>query len=312
MTLQKRILLTLVFIVWLTGCSDVQSASLIEADTAVPTEIGAERARNPEQGIRTAGKVVLTELYNLGFSISGQVSEISIKRGDFVSKGTVIAVLDTTPLLISIAQAEGSLALAEARLKRVQAGPHKSEIAEAKAQVTAIAAKPTEYGSKIDDRAADLAAARARLDFLLAQPLPEDVAVAQAEVTQAQLNLDATRAQLELAKLVAPADGTVIKVLLNPFEYARTGETIVQMGDLQSLSVQTQMYDFEIVSIKIGEVAGIRFDSMPDVEIKGTVSSIEPDETVNQGGRYLVLIRLDEHPAGLRWGMTAQVHFARE
>jgi multidrug resistance efflux pump len=187
------------------------------------------------------------------------------------------------------------------------AGPHESVIAETQFQATAVALQPVETITETIALESEMAAAQARLDYLLAQPLPEDIAVAQAEVTQAQLNVEAKRAQLELALLVAPTDGTVIEVLLNDHEYARVGETVVQMSNLDRLSVQTEMYDFELVGISLGDTAIISFDALPGVEIEGSVYGIVPDDSEARGGRYIVMLRLSEIPEGLRWGMTARV-----
>lgn len=154
-----------------------------------------------------------------------------------------------------------------------------------------------------------MASAEVRLEYLLDLPRPEDVAIAQAEVEQAQKNLDAAKAQLKLTSLIAPTDGTVIRVLLKTHEYAKDGQVVVQMSDLKNLGVETEMYDFEIADINEGDNANIKFDALPGTEVVGIVNTILPDETEEQGGKYNVTIRIVEIPKGLRWGMTANIFF---
>ena len=302
----------LLILVLFTSCSNSSEVNLPMTSNSSPAEIDPSSREIGEKEIRSTGKIVLMDFYNLSFSISGQISNIFVKEGDFIKSGDILAELDTTPYLISIAQAEGALELAQARLIKVQAGPHKSEIENAKAQATVIAARPTEVGSNSYDRDFEIAAAKAQLDFLLEQPFPEDLAVAQAEVSQAQMNVDATKAQLDLARLIAPADGSVIKILLNTYEFARNGDVVIQIGDLRRLYVQTNMYDFEIVLLNIGDKARVSFDSLPGVIVDGTLISISPDEKVSQGGSYVVTIRLDDYQEDVQWGMTAQVTFPKK
>jgi multidrug efflux pump subunit AcrA (membrane-fusion protein) len=308
----KNKLCLIVFALLLAGCSTTVGARPAELEMIVPTPTVLNDEWNPGLEIRSTGKVVLTKEYNLSFPISGQILEVLVEEGDFVQAGDTIAQLDTTAILSEIAKAEGELAVAQAKLERAMAGPHESEITEAEIQVTAIAVKTPVSRAEATAQASDLAAAQAHLAYLLDLPLPEDVALAQAEVDQAQRTVDSAKAQLKLALIVAPADGTVVRILLNAHEYARAGETVVQMSDLGRLSIQTKLYDFEIVGVNVGNTATISFDALPGVNVEGTVYSILPDENDDQGGRYTVMIRLNEIPEGLRWGMTAKVDISQE
>jgi multidrug resistance efflux pump len=156
-------------------------------------------------------------------------------------------------------------------------------------------------------QAIDLADAEARLDYLLAQPLPEDVAVAEAELKQARLNVEAARARLNLATLVAPSEGTVTKVFVNAYEYASVGNPIVQMSDLTELVVEVEMDDIEVSNVDIGDVLLVSFDSLPGIAVEGSVISISPSEARTDERNFTVLVVLDTIPEGLRWGMNAEV-----
>jgi len=307
--LRSRKELVLIFILLLVGCSVPGDSEPTDIEIVLPTETTTGQITDFGARIRSSGKVVLMEEFNLSFPISGQIIEILVDQGDFVKAGSTLARLDTTAIQSGISRSEGELAIAQAKLARVMAGPHESEIREAEIEVTAVAAQQAANVAEATSQASDLASAKARLDYLLNLPRPEDVAIAQAEVDQAQKNLDSAKAQLKLASLIAPADGTVIEILLKEHEYTREGQVIVKLSNLKKLSVQTEMYDFEIAHITEGDKATITFDALPGTEVEGTVFSLIPDETEDQGGKYIVTIQLEEFPEGLRWGMTAQATF---
>jgi multidrug resistance efflux pump len=292
----------------LAGCE----SQLENGPTPLPTNQLSEPEFEFDQDIRASGKVVIINQMNLSFPIAGHVTELMVQEGDNVHAGDLIAKLDTNSLIAEVAMAEGELTVAKAKLDRVMAGPHEAEITEAQIALTAVASRPGLSVAVATAQAADLAAAQARLDFLLAQPLPEDVAVAEAEVKQARLNVEASRARLNLASLVAPAAGTVTKVFINAYEYASVGNPIVEISDLTELVVEFEMDDLEIANIELGDVFLVTFDSLSGVVVDGSLISIMPNEAGAGERDFIVLIGLDAIPEGLRWGMNAEVVIPHE
>lgn len=136
----------------LVGCSVPGDAKPLIFDLALPTETATEEITYLGPRIRSSGKVVLMEEYNLGFPIAGQISDVMVNQGDFVEAGETLAKLDTTAILNDIAKSEGGLAIAQAKLTRVMAGPHESEIREAEIEVTAVAAKEPEDNAELPPR----------------------------------------------------------------------------------------------------------------------------------------------------------------
>ncbi|MCK5429009.1 MAG: efflux RND transporter periplasmic adaptor subunit [Anaerolineales bacterium] len=301
-------LLVIVLLLTVTGCE----SQVENSPTPLPTTQLSEPEFEFDQDIRASGKVIILNQMNLSFPISGHVLELTVQEGDYVQEGDLIAKLDTNSLIAEVARAEGALTVAQARLDRVMAGPHESEVTEAEIEVTAVASRPSLFIAEATAQAADLAVAQARLDYLLAQPLPEDIAVAQAEVKQARLNVEASRARLNLANLVAPADGTVTEVFINAHEYASVGNPIVQMSDLTQLVLEVEMDDLEITSIDLGDVLLVTFEALPGVVVEGSVISIMPNDARVGERNFTVLIVLDVIPEGIRWGMTAEVVIPQE
>jgi multidrug resistance efflux pump len=287
----------------ITGCNSQVLSS--------PTQTSQIQAPDLEfkfdQDIRARGKVIVPDQLKLSFPFSGIVSELMVQEGGYVQEGSLIAKLDTSSLIADIAKAEGELTVAQARLDRVMVGPHESEILQAEIAVTAVASRPSVTIAEATAQAIDLADAEARLDYLLAQPLPEDVAVAEAELKQARLNVEAARARLNLATLVAPLDGTVTNVFINAHEYTNAGQPILELSDLTELVVEVKMDDIEVARIDIGDKLLMTFDALPGIEIEGRVISIMPNEGGDGERSFIVLFELDVQPEGLRWGMSAEV-----
>jgi HlyD family secretion protein len=308
----RKILYAIFFVFLLTGCSTMAVSGPSGTNTGAPTPTVIQREWKFTQDIRARGKVVLVDQINLSFPISGHVLELLVTEGEFVQQGDEIARIDTTNLMAEASTAEGELIVAQKNLQRVMAGPHESQIVEAEIQVTAVASRGSVTMAQATQQASDLAAAQAQLDYLLAQPLPEDVAVAQAEVNRARYNVEAARSLLAQASLVAPMDGTVTEVFINVYEYAYSGQSVVQISDLTELNVEVEMDDLEIANVDIGDTLFVTFEALSGIEVEGKVVSIKPNEARNSDRDFIVLIELSEYPEGLRWGMTAEVTIPKQ
>ena len=195
---------------------------------------------------------------------------------------------------VDIAVAQANLATAKAQLSetqrdwgRVQEGPSPGDVALLEAQIE-----------------------NAYRDYEVYKdgPDPDDVAVLEARITNAQAQLDAAEATLEDLQLLAPFDGVISELNINPNEWVSPGVPVLVLADLSHLRVETtDLNEIDVAQLKVGDTAIVTFDALPDVVIEGTVTRIAPKDSEGSGVNYPVVIELAEIPAGLRWGMTAFV-----
>jgi HlyD family secretion protein len=145
-------------------------------------------------------------------------------------------------------------------------------------------------------------AAQAQLDLVKAGTMPEQIDALKARVTQAQASLDE-------ATLVAPFDGTVAELDVNLGEMATPGNRVASLADLTQWEVETDdLSEVDIVGVQPGAEVSVKVDALPDVQLKGKVTSITPRSAVKRGDvTYTVKVALAEPDSKLKWGMTAFV-----
>jgi HlyD family secretion protein len=193
---------------------------------------------------------------------------------------------------INVAEAEyftaqAALLQAERDLERVLDGPDPGEVALLEAQI--------EKGFR-------------DFETFSAGPDPDDITLVEARIANAKAQLAAAEEMLADLELVAPFDGVISAVHVNPSEWVAPGSPVLLIADLNHLQVKTtDLSEIDVAQISLEDTAVVTFDALPDLVLEGTVVSIAPKADEGSGVNFLVIIELSEIPAALRWGMTAFV-----
>ncbi len=194
----------------------------------------------------------------------------------------------------SLQAATEALQAAQARLAALQAGAAE-RIAAADAAVAVAAARR------------DIV--QAQLDLLLAGATDKELVEKEAAVAQAQLALAEAEVALERTEVRAPVAGTVGMVSARVGEQVTSGQTLVALGDLSTLRVETTDLDeIDVARVDVGQQVDVTFDALPEMVFIGEVMRISPMAASESGGvNYTVVIELDDIDPAIRWGMTAFV-----
>lgn len=133
--------------------------------------------------------------------------------------------------------------------------------------------------------------------------------VADAEIARMQALLDSAKALLETqSTLAAPFRGTVVSVDIAAGETVVPGAPVIALGDLSSYKIETtDLSERDVTRIAIGQPASVFIEALGE-EFSAKVSSIARSSTTLGGDVvFQVTLELDEQPAGLLWGMSADV-----
>jgi multidrug efflux pump subunit AcrA (membrane-fusion protein) len=217
------------------------------------------------------------------------------------------------PQALQLEQATNALAAAQARYRQITASPSAADLAAAQAAVDQAAAalaktKAAARPADITAAEAEVRRAQAQYDLLKAGVRPEPLAAAAADISAAEAAL--WRAQVDLAntELAAPFAGVVTALKVNPGEMALPGQVVLTLADLSHLRVETtDLSERDVARVAIGRPATVSVDAL-GAQIAGHVAAIAPQANVVAGDVvYTVVVELDNPPAGLRWGMSAEV-----
>ena len=257
-------------------------------------------SRNAQGTIRLSGNIEVTDA-ELSFRIAGHVIERAVSEGEEVTKGGVVARLDSTDLEHAVARQQAEVENARAALAEMTAGFRPEEIAQAEAALVQAEAEreraETEWKRDQDMLAKDLIAAReaktsravheiaeartrevrARLAMLRKGFRSEEIEQARARLKMAEESLAQARTRLGYAVLTAPMDGVVLSENVEPGEYVAAGTPVITVGRLDPLWLRAYIAETDLGRVKLGQSVQVTTDTYPGREYRGTVTFIAQD-----------------------------------
>src|SRR5690606_14509825 len=112
----------------------------VEAQTAAQAEVSYETVAVERGSINSTvsatGSIEPEAQVSLSFRSTGRVSQVMVAIGQSVSEGQLLAQLDTTDLELALEQADVSLQISQAQLKKLETPPSANDVAAAQAAVT--------------------------------------------------------------------------------------------------------------------------------------------------------------------------------
>jgi RND family efflux transporter MFP subunit len=194
----------------LQGCSRAEAQGPAAPPPAVT--VAKPLVRMEADWSEQSGRFVAVETVDVRPRVSGYLSSVHFKDGQYVQKGQLLFTIDPLPFEARAARARAELAQADARLDRAR-----SELARAETLRAAAAISTEEYDSRKEAQAQALAAR----------------AAAQAAVRSEALDLGYTR-------VVAPIAGRISDRRVDPGNLVANGETVLT----QIVSVDPIHFEF--------------------------------------------------------------------
>ena len=237
---------------------------------------------------------------NLGFRVSGRITEMRFEEGDGVRAGDVIAMLDRGPYQDQVNLAQAQLAQAAANLRRLVNGSRPQEIDQARAQEALAQANfenadltfqresdlrksnaisKQEFDNATATKDADraqLQSVQANLSLLVAGSRQEDIDAARAQVEHDQANLETAERSLSDCQLLAPTDGVIITRALEPGSIVAAGTTAYSLCLYAPVWIRTYVDEKDLGRIYPGMKALVYTDTNPEKPYEGQIGFISP------------------------------------
>lgn len=301
--------------------------------------LGCNQTSRAKQAGRFQGIIELQEL-TLGFEVSGRLSAVHAKAGDWVTAGAPLATLDDTLARLSLGVRAAEVKAAEASYALLQAGVRKEDVDALAAQLKAakeneallkknlqrqqdLVAKDAAPATSVDTLSAELSRARAerkvleeKLSALKKGARPEELEAALARVEAAQSALALEEERLRRYHLKAASSGKVVEVYVEPGELVSVGMPVLTVADTHHPYVDIFVPQGDTDGIFLGMKATVWVDAQKEplfgkVENIGRKVEFTPRFLFSEEERsnlvIRVRVRIDDPKEHLHSGVPAFV-----
>jgi HlyD family secretion protein len=279
----------------------MKGASGSGESSAVPTNSAAEVATTstnatpaPDDNtvLTVSGYIINRERIEISPRFLGLVKWIGVKKGDAVTNGQVVVLLDDTEYKGRLAQAEGQLANAKAMMAKDDLNYQRIH----QLAATSIESKQSEDDARLvleADRAAVKAAEGAR---------------------------DVAQTYVDWCTIRSPINGVVLEKLVNPNELvmpqsfggARGPSTaLMAVADPKDLQVEIDVNEADLSKISLGQKCRVSPEAYPDKSYGGVVAEIAP-EADRAKGTLQIKVQIKDPDHFLTPELSAKVEFLKQ
>jgi HlyD family secretion protein len=252
--------------------------------------------------VTASGEIVAKQYADIGASVMGRVVSLSVKEGDRVRSGQVLARLDPIRAEADVEAAEAAVKALGEDLKAAEAKLVEARLtAERNATLVDQGLLPKAQG---DTSKASLDAAAAQLDAI------------RNRTEQANAQLRGVRDTLSKTAVVAPIDGIVTRLQVREGEMVvigiqnQPGTTLMRLVGTSGLNAELKVAEADALRLKVGQTARVTLDALQGREFSGMVSEIGasslPPVTAQAASarEFRVVISLTEDDGTLRPGIS--------
>lgn len=249
--------------------------------------------------VTATGNLQPVEQVEVGTEISGTIKTVLVDYNTKVSKGQVLAKLDTTKLEAQVLQSEATLHYAKAKLEEARA-----TTAETLSKLNRFKESLELSGGRVPSRAEyDIAEAA----YKRAKAVETTV---RADIAKAEATLKANRSDLEKATIRSPINGIVLERAIEPGQTVaaslQTPLLFKLAEDLKQMELNIFVDEADIGKVAVGQTAIFTVDAFPDMRFPARVKEARfASKMENNVVTYETVLEVDNTEMLLRPGMTA-------
>lgn len=282
--------------------------SLTRSHRGKGVEVRSEpvRLERIESWVRAPGSVRPVVSVQISSNVTGRIAKLAVAEGVRVARGDLLLRLDDERYRSSLRAAQAlvdasraDLELAGAQLEHSRRNLRRQEELSREGLVSMEALESAHTASRIDE---------AR------------VSVASEELRRREAVLGEAGKDLAETVFHAPIDGIVTALNVEEGENVVTGTmnnpgtVILTIADLDTMMVEAEVDETDVVAVEPGQIARITVDAMEGTTLAGRVTSVgmsgrrgSQASQQQQGRSFEVHVRILDPPPLLRPGMSADV-----
>jgi HlyD family secretion protein len=274
----QKLLYTTVAIIAIFGLGAVLAKSMGWISTEAASkevETSEAKLKTITQMVSASGKIQPEVEVILRPEVSGEIIELPIKEGDYVSKGDLLVRIKPDIYQARIDETNAALLTQKARMEQARASLLEAE--------SVFKQNKELYESEAISEAEYI---RSKTNYEAQQA---NLKAAQYQVQSSQAQLEQAKEELQKTIIRAPRPGTVSKLAVEVGERVlgntqSIGTELLRIAKMDQMEVQVQVNENDIVNVSAGDTANIEVDAYPERVFKGLVTEIANSAEITGAG----------------------------
>src|SRR2546421_9566981 len=259
--------------------------------------------------VTASGKIQPKKKVDVSADITGRITRIAVREGDFVQKGQFLLQIDPTVYEANLQRASAAMSSAQAGAVQARATRDQSQRA---------LQRTKELREQNPNLISPEQAEQAQTAFDIADA---NLTASQHLVDQSRAGLQEARDQMAKTHLVAPMPGRVTRLAVEegevavPGTFSRETDLLLTISDLSVIQVKVQVDETDVVRLHMGDSVDVTIDAFPDTTFIGRVTKVSDSAILtaasaaagqnDRAADYEVEITLANPPAEVRPDLSA-------
>lgn len=246
----------------------------------------AER-RDIENTLLLTGEVVPAFQVEIKAEVGGKVKSLHATTGQQVRAGETLVIIDDTDLLTEKKAAEKEIQGAQIAVEKIRANYGRAR---------------SLYEEKLISKE-------------VFENLASDLALAENTLEKSRSRLQTVEDRLRKTRIEAPADGTVLDVLVNEGQVVvaaasvNSGTVLMNFADLSRLLINAHVNQVDVASLKVGQEISVNVSGSGEKPLPAKIEFIAPVATVKNNIKgFQVQALLTENDGRLKPGMSVSMN----
>ncbi len=262
-------------------------------DEGIEITIDKVKRKNILETVSASGRIFPEKEVKISSDVSGEIVELYVAEGDSITKGQLLAKIDPDAYVSAVERGKASVNSAKAQISisRSQEESSKAQKEQLIAQLSnakniyernknlhkdgVISDVEFEQSkSNLESLEANIRAAEASI-----RSAQQSTEGAQFNAQSAEASLSELRTNLSRTTIKAPASGIISSLSVEQGERVvgtmqMTGTELMRISNLNSMEVQVDVSENDIVKVELGDSVSINVDAYIDRDFKGTITEI--------------------------------------
>ncbi len=266
--MSKKLKWSLIGVALLGGGAIFATTAAKRGNKGVEVRVEPVEKRDLVASVTASGQVQPRTKVDVAADISGRITQLAVKEGQWVNKGDFLLRIDPASYEAAVQRAEAGLSAAKAQAAQARANSIQAqrnydrslEIRKANAQL-------------VSDESLEQLKTQAEVNQALLES-------ANHNVDQANASLSDSKSSLAKTTILAPMSGRITRLAVEQGETAVPGTfnkdaaTLLTISDMSVLETKVKVDETDVARISLGDSAVVQIDAFPDTTFRGKVVEI--------------------------------------